>query len=155
MSRIPALFRLSLCACLLAAGAAHADPLRLSTLQGLAFGAFSSNTGGTVSMSPNGARANTGGVYLLSSDVGSAAQFLATGNNNLVYSITLPNVAVLSSGGATMQINNFVSLPAGGRDTGKLTGGVQVIKVGATLQVAAGQANGTYSGTFSVSINNN
>lgn len=141
---------------MLAAVDAHCDPLRISNMQGLAFGAFSPGTGGNIVMSPNGARSATGSIFLFSTDPGTAAQFLVTGNNNQVYSISLPTGATLSTGTASMLVSNFVSVPTGAvSSTGLLTGGVQVLKVGATLQVVSGQARGSYVGSFNVTVNNN
>ncbi len=156
MVRIPTSFSLFLVATALAAGSTHADPLRISNMQSLAFGSFNPGTGGNVVMTPNGARSATGAVFLFSTDPGTAAQFMVTGNSSQVYSITLPTAATLSSGTASMQISNFVSLPSGATNsTGQLSGGVQVLKVGATLQVGANQSKGSYSGTFNVTVNNN
>lgn len=156
MPRFPALLRFFLLCTVFAGASAHADPLRLATTQDLAFGAFSAGTGGSVVVSPSGGRNATGDVHLLSSGPGSAAQFLVTGNNNQVYTITLPTAATLVSGSSSMQMVNFASLPsAASASTGLLTGGSQVLKVGATLHVASGQLNGLYTGTFNVTINNN
>jgi hypothetical protein len=53
-----------------------------------------------------------------------------------------------------MTVTTFTSDPAG---TGTLTGGSEVVNVGATLNVSAGQPAGTYvSGTpFDVTVNYN
>ncbi len=156
MPRFPALLRFFLLCTVFAGASGHADPLRIATTQNLAFGAFSAGTGGSVVVSPSGARNATGGVFLLSSSPGSAAQFLVTGNNNQIYTVTLPTAATLVSGSSSMQMVNFASLPsATSASSGLLTGASQVLKVGATLQVASGQLTGLYSGTFNVTVNNN
>jgi len=120
---------------------------------GLAFGSFVAGTGGTVPVSAAGVRTSTGGVLLVTSVVNAASFNVTriTGSPNQTYTITLPpNGAVtLTSGANTMAVNNFVSNPSG---SGQLSGGSQVLRVGATLSVAAGQATGNYSGTFTVIV---
>lgn len=53
-----------------------------------------------------------------------------------------------------MWLTNFTSQPsgAGGQLDG---GGVQVLSVGATLEVGSSQTSGDYSGSFSVIVNYN
>ena len=75
-----------------------------------------------------------------------------TGEGANTYSITLPSSATLTSGGDTMTIDTF-NHDAGGTPT--LSGGSDTFNVGATLNVGATQAGGTYSGTFSVTVNYN
>ncbi len=112
---------------------------------------------GTVVLVPAGTRAATGGVTLpASAGTVSAANFTVTGATGYTYSITLPSAAttVTSSGSNTMTVDAFTSNPS---PTGVLTGGAQTLTVGATLNVAAGQAAGVYvSGTpFTVTVNYN
>jgi hypothetical protein len=68
--------------------------------------------------------------------------------------ITLPASTTITNGTQTMLVDNFVSDPD---DTNPVTlgGTPTVLSVGATLNVAANQASGTYTGTFDVSINYN
>jgi len=49
-----------------------------------------------------------------------------------------------------MTVDTFTSTPSG---TGTLTGGAETLNVGATLQVGIGQATGSYTGTYSVTVN--
>jgi hypothetical protein len=119
----------------------------------LAFGRFVPASGGTITVTPAGARNKTGAVVLVSGGAVSSALFtLSEGGNGkaLVWStITLPSTATLSSGGATMTLNNFVSDPPG-----TMVGTTRTdVKVGATLTVAPNQAQGNYSGSFSVTVN--
>src|SRR4051812_46109375 len=134
---------------------ASAAPFRISASQGLAFGTFAGNTGGAVNISVSGARSATGGVALLSAAGGSMAQFLVTGNGGLTYTITLPSSAILSSGTKSMVMDNFVSSPsASSASTGLLNGaGSQTLYVGARLNVPASLSAGTYTGSFSVTVN--
>ena len=78
---------------------------------------------------------------------------------NRTYAITLPVAAVpvtRAGGNETMTIDNFASRPtSAGADqlTGTLSNvGSDTFTVGARLNVAAGQIDGVYEGTFSVTV---
>ena len=118
-----------------------------------------SSVAGTVVLSPSGSRTTHIGGIILPSSIGtvSAAQFSVTGEPYHIYEIMLaPANEELSSGvaGATMTIsdfqittfNNTGSLSATGRDT---------VFVGATLNVGASQATGSYTSIvgFQVLVN--
>jgi len=122
----------------------------------LAFGDLSSGaTAGTVRIAPNGNRTRTGGVTLLASTFGAASFTVSTPTGSRNYTIVLPGSATLTSGGGfTMTVNTFTSTPNGNGTTnaGTLT---QTLTVGATLQVGASQRPGTYTGTFTVTVNQN
>ena len=81
-----------------------------------------------------------------------AASFDVTGEGNEVFSITFPSSATLTSGANYMTIDTFKH-DAGGNP--KLSGGSLTFNVGAKLHVGAAQAEGTYSGTFAVTVNYN
>ena len=106
--------------------------------------AVSPTLGGTVVLPTSGARTKTGGVTLpVVTGTVSAASFTVTGEGNSTYSITLPSSAItLTAPGGTMTVDNFVSTPS---NTGTLSSGTQEVKVGATLNVSAAQAAGTYT----------
>jgi hypothetical protein len=118
--------------------------------------AVQSTTGGTVVLAPAGTRTRTGGVTLpTTGGTVTAASFTVSGTSGYSYAITLPSTALtITSGANTMTVTTFTSDPSG---TGTLTGGEQVVNVGATLNVAAGQPAGTYvSATpFDVTVNYN
>lgn len=124
--------------------------------QGLSFGKFAAASAGSVTISPTGVRSATGGVVLLSSDGGAAAQFTVSGDSSLTYDIILPADSVVSltaAGGQTMPVRAFASSPSG---TGQLgIGGSQTLHVGATLDVGSGQTPGAYTGSFEVTVNYN
>lgn len=130
--------------------------ISISNLQALAFGKFAAGSGGTVTVSPSGARTATGGVILLSSGSGSAASFRVSGDPGLTYYIVLPANGVVALGngtGQTMPVSDFTSSPAA---AGQLDlSGVQTVSIGATLNVSAGQAAGNYSGSFDVTVDYN
>ena len=141
---------------------AFAQQLSLSNARGLDFGRFVAGSGGTVIVSPAGLRSRTGAVVLLTSPNAGQALFNASRISGIgsgsgtdtttAVSISLPangSVWLTGSGGGTMAVNNFVSTPAA-------TGSFQApmtLTVGATLTVAPNQAPGTYTGTFSVTVN--
>ncbi|WP_166869855.1 DUF4402 domain-containing protein [Massilia mucilaginosa] len=119
---------------------------------GLAFGRFAASAAGSVSVDPHGNRAAGGGVLLLPS-AAAPARFTISDNKpanaSLVYIVSLPAGASISAGADSMALTGFTSAPAGG---GVLTGGSQVLSIGATLHVGAGQRAGNYSGTFHITI---
>jgi hypothetical protein len=116
-----------------------------------------SATGGTVVLDPASTRTVTGGVTLPAvPGTVTAAHFDITGTADYTYSITLPSTATtVTSGTNTMTVDAFTSNPG---STGTLNAvGTQTVDVGATLNVSALQAAGTYiSGTpFDVTVNYN
>jgi uncharacterized protein (DUF2345 family) len=116
-------------------------------------------TGGTVILSTGGIRSATGGVTLpATGGTVTAAAFTVSGAAMYSYSITLPQtpfiIALSSKVATTMTVTAFLSTPS---ITGMLTGGSQNLTVGATLNIAAGQAAGLYTSTtgFPVTVNYN
>ncbi len=126
-------------------------PISISSSANLDFGTMvPTGTAGTVTVTPAGARSSVN-VDLLGG-LPSAAAFDVTGEGANTYSITLPSSATLTSGGNTMTVDTYTD-DAGATPT--LSGGSDTFNVGATLNVGATQAEGTYSGTFSVTVNYN
>jgi hypothetical protein len=140
----------------LAVSASTAAEISIQNTQGLSFGSFVAGSGGTVTVSPSDTRSAGGGVMLMSLSAGAAARFTVSGDALATYTIQLPgnNFVKLTGPGAEMAVNDFTSSPSGaGGDLG-LTGS-QTLTVGATLSVGSGQASGSYSGTFTVTVNYN
>lgn len=130
-------------------------PITITKNTDLSFGTFSPGaTTGTVLIATAGTRTATGGVSLSALDAGGAAGFTVTGDTVATYAITLPTngTVTITNGANSMAVNDFVSNPSG---TGQLTAGTQNLAVGATLNVGANQAAGSYTGTFSVSVDYN
>ena len=124
-------------------------PIAIANTTDLAFGSVvSSGSADTVIVSPAGAR--TCGGTLTCTNTVTAGAFDVTGGTGETYTISLPASATVTSGGDTMTVDTFVSTPT---PTGTLTGGAETLLVGATLQVSASQANGSYTGTYSVTVN--
>lgn len=138
---------------LLAAGAAPAQTL--SNTGALSFGSFTAGAGGSITVTPAGARFKSGSVILVSQGgSASAAQFTISGTPSAAFAISLPadgSVTLSDGGSGSMALNGFTSSPAA---SGVLSGGGTLqINVGATLTVGSLQAAGSYSGAFNVTVN--
>ena len=110
---------------------------------------------GSVVLTPAGIRSIIGGVTLPAANgTVTAAQFTVSGLGTSTFSISLPSTYTITSGVNTMNIDTFTSTPSG---SGTLVAGTLIVKVGATLDVAASQPAGTYTnGTgFPVTVNYN
>lgn len=130
-------------------------PISIAKSADLDFGAFAAGTGGTVVIGTDGSRSSTGAVVESASDTGNNAEFAVSGQANATYAITLPGdgTVTITSGANSMAVNTFTSDPSG---TGTLDGsGNQALNVGATLVVGSGQAAGSYTGTFDVTVEYN
>jgi len=138
-----------------AAPGAAAQQVTVSESQNLRFGKIAGDvTGaGTVTINPvTGAKTVTGFVF----DMGQndrPGKFAVTGPKNAWVFITLPSTATLArqGGGATMTMRNFTSSPPAGLARLGKNGKLNIL-VGATIDVAPGQTKGTYTGTFTISV---
>jgi len=131
-------------------------PIAIANAGNMNFGNIAvSASAGTVVLSPASVRSITGGVTLPAvTGTVTAAAFTVTGLGSSTYSIQLPASYTITSGGNSMTVNAFTSTPSG---TGTLSSGTQTIQVGATLNVAASQAAGSYTNAtgFPVIVNYN
>ncbi|MEC3966257.1 DUF4402 domain-containing protein [Flagellimonas halotolerans] len=128
-------------------------PIAITKSADMNFGnvAVSASTSGTVVLAPGGTRTVTGGATIpATTGTVNAAAFNITGEAGYTYSITLPSSITLNDGGVnTMTVDTFTSTPSG---TGTLTAGAETVNVGATLNLAAAQASGTYSNTSDLTV---
>ena len=118
----------------------------------LAFGGIITDTdGGTVLIpaTPTGTPSYNGLPTQLTATT-SAAQFTANGEDEATFAITLPASTILTDGSNTMTVDNFVS--SVGITGVQLVSSEKMFYVGATLNVGAAQAAGTYSGDFDVTV---
>jgi hypothetical protein len=135
-------------------------PINITKSSDLVFGSFAAGAAlGTVTVSPNGTRAVSGGVVALGGSP-TAARFDVTGQSGLNYSITFGGSANLSDGSNNMAFTRISDLTAsaatsGDVSSGTLTGGAQSIFVGGVLSVAANQPAGTYTGSISATVEYN
>lgn len=134
-------------------------PITITKTVDMNFGnvAVSASSPGTVVLDPAGSRTPSGGVTLPAvTGTVAAASFDVAGQANYTYTITLPaGTHTITSGVNSMNVDTFTSSPS---TTGTLSAsGTETLTVGATLNVSAGQASGTYvSGTpFDVTVNYN
>jgi hypothetical protein len=128
-------------------------PLTVLKRGDLNFGTLAVTTGGTAVIDPlSGARTATGGVIPAGTGF-HPATFTGTGNRNSVVNIRLPNKAttVTRVGGTeTMTVSNWT---LDGKSNRKVPPSQTFdFAVGGTLTVGANQAQGTYVGTFDVTI---
>jgi hypothetical protein len=111
-----------------------------------------SGTAGTVIISTAGVQSFTGGALAFTNDDGSptAASFTVSGEEDATYSISLTSPSItVTNGSNNMTVGTFVTSPT---STGVLTSGSQVITIGATLSVGAGQAAGLYQNADGLEI---
>jgi len=135
-------------------------PIAISNTVDMDFGILAGSvTPGTCVLATDGSRSTTGGVTVMAGGTPAAASFNVTGSAGAVYTITLPaGATTVSNGTQTMTVDVWVSNPT---PTGTLSGaGASTLLVGATLNVSASQAAGTYnvtnaggSGEFTVTVN--
>ena len=141
------------------ASATIVTPISITKNTDMNFGnvAVNATTPGTVLMTPAGARTPGGGVTLpATAGPVAAASFTVDGQAGYTYAITLPTLPLaITSGSNSMDVHSFTSSPS---STGTLdVNGTETLTVGATLDVDAAQAAGTYvSATpFEVTVNYN
>ena len=116
--------------------------------------AVSATLAGTVVLAPAGTRTTGGaGGVTLPATVGTvaAANFTVSGQASYTYAITLPSSCTITDAAShSMTVNGFTSNPS---STGALSAlGSQTLTVGATLNVTAGQAAGTYTNATGVPV---
>lgn len=139
-----------------AASVAVVTPISIVKTSDMSFGRIAVNpaSSGTVVMAPSGTRTTggAGGVTLPSTaGVVSSATFLITGFGSYSYTITLPTVATISDGSANiMTVNGFTSTPSAIGMLG--SGGTSELKIGATLNVSAGQSLGMYKNSSGLPV---
>lgn len=137
-----------------ATGTATAEVLSTLTVtntSALQFGQIAANNGGTVSVNANGSASASGSI--VSTGTRAPATFAVTGSPNASVIVTLPSgpINLTRSGGSeTMAVSAFNTDPSGGFQLD--SSGAGNFAVGGTLTIAANQVPGSYSGSFSVSV---
>lgn len=136
-------------------GAKVVSAITLTEVAGMHFGTMTSpTTTSAVNLLNDGSRTTTGDVALLAQLPNpSAASYAVAGESDASYAITLPATVTLSNGVPVqnMIVSNFAcSIPT---LVGQISfSGTDAFTLGAKLTLAAGQASGSYAGTFNVSV---
>lgn len=131
------------------------EPIGITTASDLNFARIESGSGGTVILGPDDSRTAIGGVKLAEGESGTAATFEVVGQEGFAFDVSLPEGAyVLSNGVDEIVIRDFKSDSKTNRS---FTGGAQVVKVGATMDVNPSQTPGRYTNQngFTVTVNYN
>ncbi|WP_029033283.1 DUF4402 domain-containing protein [Salinimicrobium terrae] len=126
------------------------SPLSLTAKQDLNFGKVSNNTAGSVIIATDG---TASGLSQIGTTAPAAATFDVTAANNYNYTVALPASATLSNGTVDITVDTFKhNAYAEGASNATGSGTAQTFGVGATLNVAASQATGNYTGQFDVTV---
>lgn len=140
-------------------------PIALTAVNPLEFGSMTSVLIGTAVMTPGGGLSATGGVTLLAGGVitPTPASYTVEGTGLTAYTITIPvdldDVTLLNQtgiGAEEMTVTTWTcskgAVTAGNVNSVFLANGTDSFSVGGTLNVAAGQAPGVYTGKFDVTV---
>jgi hypothetical protein len=138
-------------------------PIEISKSADLVFGKFAPGDGGKVIVATDGARTTTGPILSISGSSPTAAKFDVTGDNSSTYGITWSGAAELtdSVSSETMALTKISDLTAAGATTGEVSSGTlsgagaQTIYLGGELTVTSGQADGTYTGDVTATVEYN
>lgn len=136
-------------------------PLSFISVENLDFGSvIPSTTAGTVTISVTSARTATGGI-VLAGNGHQAARFAGMGSQSQRVRIRITPAAITLTGpGPAMTVDNFVIGPAptlqqvGNSPNYRIlpADGIFWFTVGGRLSVGASQPAGTYSGTFTATL---
>ncbi|GAB3477663.1 DUF4402 domain-containing protein [Polaromonas eurypsychrophila] len=135
-----------------ATGTANATvltPIAISAGTALNFGTLAGNaTGGTVIVTAAGVRTPTGSVVVTGAAF-TAGTFTVTGTGASTFAVTYPASFNVTSGANTMGV------VVTGAAIGTLSGGTVSLPVGGTLTVGGNQAAGSYTGTYTMTVEYN
>ncbi|MBI6115208.1 DUF4402 domain-containing protein [Salegentibacter maritimus] len=125
------------------------SPIKITDGSDLNFGRIIGNAaGGNVTISTAGVRSTDNDDLLAPSTTVQAASFDVTAAETYNYSVTIPGISLTGNGDA-MPVTFESSLG----NTGVVgTGAAQTLNVGGELTVNPAQAEGTYTGTISVTV---
>ena len=128
-------------------------PLTVTKLKDMDFGYLAAATAGTAVLEPNADAFSTTGGATPVGGTPHCAEFLGAAQSNAVVNIQVPKqpITLTRVGGTeTMTASNFTLQGLSRRALAKATS--FTFRVGATLNVPANQVEGTYVGTFTVTV---
>ncbi len=128
-------------------------PLSLTKLKDMDFGGLVPTIAGTAVLNPNTDTLSTTGGVSISGGSPHCAEFAGVAGSASVVDIKVPTnpVTLTRVGGTeTMTVSNFTLQGQSKRALAKAAS--FTFRVGGTLAVAAGQAEGLYTGTFNVTV---
>lgn len=138
-------------------------PLSFIKVEDLNFGrVISSGTAGTVVLASDGTRTRTGGATLAGTEGVQVARFAGDGTQNQMVSVSVGANSIFITGpGTQMRVRDFTisSVPVTNLTTTPVqlrlsaAAGTFNFGIGATLEVGANQAAGTYTGTWTIILN--
>jgi len=122
----------------------------------MSFGRFSTgDQGGSIVIPANGAVLSSSTVVNADSNI-NPATFSVSGAKDATFSVALPQgpTTLMSLTGETMLVTDWTAISGEGTDGFVLDGGVQTVKVGATLRVGTLDENpvGIYTGIYNVTF---
>lgn len=124
----------------------------------LSFGnIIADSDGGTVTISSSDAPSSSGINFSSVPGLRQASEFTVSGLANSTYTITTAVIGNLTGPGTEIALSLLAPAVTEGQGTlGTIqAGGTQNFKVGGTITINAGQATGTYTGSFSATVNYN
>lgn len=129
------------------------EPLAIQSLKDLRFGSFIRPTAaGTVTIAADSTVTTTGGLDPTLFPTGrGAAQYLVLGTANRQFVTFLPASITITSGSASMLVDQFRK-NGGVGPNGLNSSGFYLLDIGGRLNVTANQAPGNYSGTLTVQV---
>ncbi len=133
------------------------EAISVTPVDNLNFGTFVPGTGGDIVVNPDGVTAaTTTGPVLFGTDARGTVDVSGTGPNNVLVTVTVLTTPT-ETGGATMTLSNLTCTADGGASQPAPCGfafasgpQTQLVGIGGTLTVGAGQAVGVYNGAVAV-----
>lgn len=131
------------------ASATVITPITVAESVAMSYGTFAASPtiAGTLVLGTNGSVTATNVDYVSGAVPG---EFNVTGTASATYAVSAISDITLTSGTDTMTISSVNT--SGGTLT---AGGIDTVLVGGTLNVGAGQAAGSYTGTYAVTVTYN
>lgn len=123
-------------------------PLIVTQNSQINFGSFTPPTGatGSITINPTTGGVSTSNVNVISSAIRGVYSVTGEGNQSYSYSMS-PQIVTLSSGISTM----LLDIGTGGSSS-LSAGGSSTFYLGGTLTVGINQSSGTYSGSFTITV---